>query len=155
MAQYRQSGFNRFENGGVSDHISLGIRSAPPIKQSRSHHNHRRFKSSRKISIGAIVLMLAIAFVVSVLTFFYITRDKGPSHLCIQISYKNLDTFKAFSVTSLWKALKGKPFQSYVIVVKYFPPFIVEIFWLRHCIDPILLIFSNLMPSCLFAVSKL
>ncbi|KAM7507608.1 hypothetical protein LguiA_018061 [Lonicera macranthoides] len=76
MAQYRQSGFNRFENGGVSDHISLGIRSAPPIKQSRSHHNHRRFKSSRKISIGAIVLMLSIAFLVSVLTFLYITRDK-------------------------------------------------------------------------------
>lgn len=80
MAQFRQSGFDRVlgRNGG-SDHVSIGIRASNPThKQSRTLHN-RRYKS-RKISIGALLLIVALAFVVSVSVFFYLSGDnKGWS----------------------------------------------------------------------------
>ncbi|XP_059630881.1 uncharacterized protein LOC132273824 [Cornus florida] len=78
MAQHRQSGFDRvgvrshdFHQGnGSVDHVSIGIR-GPPHKQFRN----RRFKS-RKVSIGAVIVVLSLAFVASVLAFVYLSRDK-------------------------------------------------------------------------------
>uniref|UniRef100_A0A5B6Z9B4 TOD1/MUCI70 glycosyltransferase-like domain-containing protein n=1 Tax=Davidia involucrata TaxID=16924 RepID=A0A5B6Z9B4_DAVIN len=77
MAQYRQSGFDRFavrshdlhHGNGTSDHLSIGIR-APPHK----HHRIRRFKS-RKVSIGAVIVILSLGFLVSVLAFVSFSRD--------------------------------------------------------------------------------
>ncbi|OIT36698.1 PREDICTED: uncharacterized protein LOC109241737 [Nicotiana attenuata] len=82
MAQYRQSGgglgFSNnsgvVRNGVASDHhVSIGIRSN---KQQQSRNQHRRLKSTaRKISIGAIIVILFVAFVVSVSAFFYFTSQ--------------------------------------------------------------------------------
>ncbi|XAR55631.1 hypothetical protein NMG60_11035762 [Bertholletia excelsa] len=80
MAQYRQSGFDRgsarvhdpfpHHNGnGLSDHISIGVR-GPPHKQ----HRTRRLKG-RKLSIGAVIVILCFGFAVSVLAFLYLSRD--------------------------------------------------------------------------------
>ncbi|GFZ15237.1 transmembrane protein [Actinidia rufa] len=72
MAQYRQSGFDRgvhHHGNGSSDHVSIGIR-APPHKQ---HHN-RRLKG-RKLSIGAVIVILCLGFVVSVFAFASLSRD--------------------------------------------------------------------------------
>ncbi|KAA8538620.1 hypothetical protein F0562_028186 [Nyssa sinensis] len=77
MAQYRQSGFDRvavrghdlYHGNGSSDHLSIGIR-APAHK----HPRNRRFRS-RKVSIGAVIVILSLGFVVSVLAFVYISRD--------------------------------------------------------------------------------
>lgn len=82
MAQYRQSGALGISNNGggggggvvrngvASDHhVSVGIRA-------NKQHHHRRLKSSSaKISIGAIIVILFIAFVVSVSAFFYFTSQ--------------------------------------------------------------------------------
>lgn len=77
MAQYRQSGSERFgvrshdlhHGNGTSDHVSIGIRA--PHKQSRG----RRFNKNRRISIGAVAVILFIALVVTVLAFNYLSRD--------------------------------------------------------------------------------
>lgn len=87
MAQYRQSGaLGIINNGGggvvrngvASDHVSVGIRSNKQ-QQQQSRNHHRRLKSTtRKISIGAIIVILFVAFVVSVSAFFYFTsQNKG------------------------------------------------------------------------------
>lgn len=87
MAQYRQSGFDRvLHNGsggngnGASDHVSIGIR-APPHKQ---HRNHRRLKG-RRVSIGAVIVILSLGFVVSVFAFLYLSRDKGQSNCLVAV----------------------------------------------------------------------
>lgn len=73
MAQYRQSGFDRVS--ARFDQVSIGIRAGnQPHKQSRVYN--RRFKG-RKISIGALALFLALAFIVSVSAFVYLSGDKG------------------------------------------------------------------------------
>ncbi|PSS00158.1 LIM domain-containing protein [Actinidia chinensis var. chinensis] len=72
MAQYRQSGFDRgvhHHGNGASDHVSIGIR-APPHKQHRS----RRVKG-RKPSIGAVIVILSLGFVVSVIAYLYLSRE--------------------------------------------------------------------------------
>ncbi|KAM3238359.1 hypothetical protein T459_12285 [Capsicum annuum] len=84
MAQYRQSGALGITNNGgvggvvrngiVSDHVSVGIRSSKQQQQARNQH--RRLKSNNwKISIGAIIVILFVAFVVSVSAFFYFTSQ--------------------------------------------------------------------------------
>ncbi|TMW92168.1 hypothetical protein EJD97_013420 [Solanum chilense] len=88
MAQYRQSGaIGIINNGGgggggvvrngvASDHVSVGIRSSKQQQQQQSRNYHRRLKSTtRKISIGAIIVILFVAFVVSVSAFFYFTSQ--------------------------------------------------------------------------------
>lgn len=86
MAQYRQSGgLSIINNGGggggavrnglASDHVSVGIRSNKQ-QQQQSRIHHRRLKpTTRKISIGAIIVILFVAFVVSVSAFFYFTSQ--------------------------------------------------------------------------------
>jgi len=71
MAQYRQSGFDRGNGNGASDHVSIGIR-APPHKQ---HRNHRRFKG-RRVSVGPVIVILSLGFVVSVFAFLYLSGDR-------------------------------------------------------------------------------
>lgn len=87
MAQYRQSGaIGIINNGGggvvrngvASDHVSVGIRSNKQQQQQQQQlrNHHRRLKSTtRKISIGAIIVILFVAFVVSVSAFFYFTSQ--------------------------------------------------------------------------------
>ncbi|KAK4352658.1 hypothetical protein RND71_028176 [Anisodus tanguticus] len=86
MAQYRQSGgaLGITNNGGEVvrngvasvDHVSVGIRSNKHHQQQSRNHHHRRLKSNtRKISIGAIIVILFVAFVVSVSAFFYFTSQ--------------------------------------------------------------------------------
>ncbi|KAK9271074.1 hypothetical protein L1049_026663 [Liquidambar formosana] len=77
MAQYRQSGIDRFgvrsqdlhHGNGSSDHVSIGIRAQH--KQSRP----RRSNKGRRISIGAVSVILCLALVVTVLAFVYLSRD--------------------------------------------------------------------------------
>ncbi|KAJ8551276.1 hypothetical protein K7X08_000646 [Anisodus acutangulus] len=84
MAQYRQPGgtlgiSNNGSGGGVvrNDVASVdGIRSNKHHQHQSRNHHHRRLKSNtRKISIGAIIVILFVAFVVSVSAFFYFTSQ--------------------------------------------------------------------------------
>lgn len=77
MAQYRQSGSDRYalrghdlHNGnGASDHVSIGIRAQH--KQSRA----RRSSKGSRISVGAVVLILSLVLTVTVLAYNYISGD--------------------------------------------------------------------------------
>lgn len=88
MAQYRQSGFGNggggfARNGAAPDHVPIVIRSSTHKQQQprHAHQHHRRFKF-RKISIGAFVVILSVAFTVSVVAFLYITsQNKGKCKL--------------------------------------------------------------------------
>ncbi|CAK9155488.1 unnamed protein product [Ilex paraguariensis] len=102
MAQYRQSGFERdrggVRNGVASDHVSIGIR-ANPLKQSRHQHHHRRLKN-RKLSIGALIVILSLAFVVSVSAFFYLSsKDQGSKDFHAQDDDSGNDTDFLTNVT--------------------------------------------------------
>ncbi|XP_063945387.1 uncharacterized protein LOC108214986 isoform X2 [Daucus carota subsp. sativus] len=80
MAQHRQSGSDRdrvwSRNGGY-DQVSIGIRAGN--QQHKQSRLYRRGFRGRKISISAlaVALTLALAFVVSVLAFVYLSADKG------------------------------------------------------------------------------
>nr|CAN72342.1 hypothetical protein VITISV_029506 [Vitis vinifera] len=77
MAQYRQSGSDRYalrghdlHNGnGASDHVSIGIRAQH--KQSRA----RRSSKGSRISVGAVVLILSLVLTVTVFAYNYISGD--------------------------------------------------------------------------------
>ncbi|XP_031098496.1 uncharacterized protein LOC116002489 [Ipomoea triloba] len=93
MAQYRQSGYGNggggfARNGGVApDHVPIVTRHSTHKQQQQqpprhAHQHHRRFKV-RKISIGAFVVILSVAFTVSVVAFLYITsqnKEFNQSH---------------------------------------------------------------------------
>lgn len=92
MAQYRQSGFDRFGgrshehqlhygNGSTaasSDHVAIGIRAG--------HHNHKQSRPRRlahkgaaacKISIGTVVIVaLCLVLALTALAYTYVSRDK-------------------------------------------------------------------------------
>lgn len=123
MAQYRQSGgglgFSNnsgvVRNGVASDHhVSIGIRSN---KQHQSRNQHRRLKSTaRKISIGAIIVILFVAFVVSVSAFFYFT-SQNRGIICFYIrafDYQKILVFSWLVVgnckysLNLYNKIKGK-----------------------------------------------
>lgn len=110
MAQYRQSGgLSIINNGGggvgavrnglASDHVSVGIRSnKQQQQQQQSRIHHRRLKpTTRKISIGAIIVILFVAFVVSVSAFFYFTsQNKGNLDNTFCVCATNFVTFMPF-----------------------------------------------------------
>ncbi|KAK4752017.1 hypothetical protein SAY87_020815 [Trapa incisa] len=83
MAQYRQSGSrdhdlhlqNPYSNGGASDHVSLAIRTgSQPLKPAR-HRRLIRSEKVRRLSIGSVILLLVLGLVVTVLAYYYISRD--------------------------------------------------------------------------------
>lgn len=87
MAQHRQPGMERLglrghdvhhSNGGVGgggpDHVAVGIRTAPH-KPGRARRSGRSDKGPFRISIGAVVLVLALVFVFTLLAFYYLSRN--------------------------------------------------------------------------------
>ncbi|XP_021813353.1 uncharacterized protein LOC110756253 [Prunus avium] len=87
MAQHRQPGMERLglrghdvhhSNGGVGgggpDHVAVGIRTAPH-KPGRARRSGRSDKGPFRISIGAVVLVLALVFVFTLLAYYYLSRN--------------------------------------------------------------------------------
>lgn len=85
MAQYRQSGTERFgarvhdvphlhNTNGVSDHIAVGIRPVS-LKQGRTRRSGRSGKFLPGLSIGVIVVVLALVLIVTVLAYRSISGD--------------------------------------------------------------------------------
>ncbi|RVW48922.1 hypothetical protein CK203_091245 [Vitis vinifera] len=93
MAQYRQSGSDRYalrghdlHNGnGASDHVSIGIRAQH--KQSRA----RRSSKGSRISVGAVVLILSLVLTVTVFAYNYISGDSGIGSACGDSRYWERD----------------------------------------------------------------
>lgn len=81
MAQYRQPGHGNggggfARNGVESDQFQIAIRpSTHKQQQQHSRHVHPRKLKGSKISIGCLVVILSVAFTVSVLAFLYITSQ--------------------------------------------------------------------------------
>ncbi|CAN4119570.1 unnamed protein product [Withania somnifera] len=77
MAQYRQSGALGVSNngGGVRNGVASDHYASVGIRANKQHHHRRLKSSSGKISIGAIIVILFVAFVVSVSAFFYFTSQ--------------------------------------------------------------------------------
>ncbi|KAJ7973941.1 Transmembrane protein (DUF616) [Quillaja saponaria] len=82
MAQYRQSGMERFGlrgshdlnlSNGTSDHVAIGVRAAPH-KQHRPRRSARSDKSLQ-FSVGAVIVFLALVLAVTVLAYYYLSRD--------------------------------------------------------------------------------
>ncbi|XP_059454351.1 uncharacterized protein LOC132184652 [Corylus avellana] len=83
MAQHRQSGAERFlgprghdlhhSSNGAPDHLAIGIRAAPhkPARPRRS----ARSDKSRRVSVGAVIVILSLVLVVTVLAYYYLARD--------------------------------------------------------------------------------
>lgn len=86
MAQYRQSGTERYvarashdlqhHSNGSPDHIALGIRTGPH-KQGRTRRSGRSDKGLFGISIGAIIVVLLLVLGVTVLAYYFLSRDSG------------------------------------------------------------------------------
>lgn len=86
MAQYRQSGTERYgprashdlhhHSNGSPDHVALGIRTGPH-KQGRTRRLGRSDKGLVGVSIGAIIVVLALVLGVTVLAYYFLSRDSG------------------------------------------------------------------------------
>jgi hypothetical protein len=91
MAQYRQSGAERFlgprgldlhhSSNGAPDHVALGIRGAPH-KPARARRSARSDKS-RRVSVGAVIVILSLVLVVTVLAYYYLARDTKGQFLSL------------------------------------------------------------------------
>lgn len=75
MAQYRQSGTDRHGASSTNDYLSIGIRgnTASYSKPARSRRSARLDKCGRRLSIGAVVVVLCLVLLVTALAYFYIS----------------------------------------------------------------------------------
>ncbi|XP_065881172.1 uncharacterized protein [Euphorbia lathyris] len=83
MAQYRQSGYHY--SNGASDHVSIGIRASPSQQQQYKPVRIRRSARSDKSRapsylIGAVIVFLCLAFVVTVLAYYYLSADSKETN---------------------------------------------------------------------------
>ncbi|KAF5735397.1 hypothetical protein HS088_TW15G00899 [Tripterygium wilfordii] len=87
MAQYRQSGTERFgrhdlhhhsPSSGSSDQVSIGIR--PSTKPARSRRSARSDKSRSCFSVGTCVAFLGLLLAASILAYYLLSRDKVSSN---------------------------------------------------------------------------
>ncbi|KAF3445401.1 hypothetical protein FNV43_RR10577 [Rhamnella rubrinervis] len=86
MAQHRQSGTERYgarashdlhhHSNGSTDHIALGIRSGSYM-QGRTRRSGRSDKGLFGVSIGAIIVVLSLVLGVTVLAYYFLSRDSG------------------------------------------------------------------------------
>lgn len=90
MAQYRQSGTERYgarashdlhhHSNGSSDHVVLGIRNGQH-KQGRTRRSGRSDKGLFGVSIVAIIVVLLLVLGVTVLAYYFLSRDSGGNLL--------------------------------------------------------------------------
>ncbi|GLT64761.1 hypothetical protein SLA2020_372320 [Shorea laevis] len=95
MAQYRQTGAERFlgprghdlhhSSNGAPDHVGIGIRAAAH-KQARARRSVRSDKS-RRVSVGAVIVILSLGLVVTVLAYYYLARDTKGRFLSLSFRY--------------------------------------------------------------------
>lgn len=82
MAQHRQSGTERYgarashHSNGSPDHVALGIRGGP-YKQGRGRRSGRSDKPLFGASIGAIIVVLFLVLGLTVLAYYFLSRDSG------------------------------------------------------------------------------
>ncbi|CAH9136247.1 unnamed protein product [Cuscuta epithymum] len=99
MPQFRQPGYGNggggfSRNGASSDHVPIVIRPSAHKQQQLSRHAHIRRLKGRQISIGCLVVILTVAFTVSVIAFLYITsqsKDFDQSHSQDDTNEDNMD----------------------------------------------------------------
>lgn len=77
MAQYRQQ---LHHANGSSDHVAIGVRSAPPHKTGRWRRSARAEKS-RRLFVGSVVAMLSLMLVVTVLAYYFISDVHNSKEL--------------------------------------------------------------------------
>ncbi|KAG6626863.1 probable hexosyltransferase MUCI70 [Carya illinoinensis] len=110
MAQHRlQSGADRFihhsSSNGTPDHVSIGIRAAPSHKQSRSRRSARS-DWGRRVSFGAVIVILSLVLVVTVLAYYYLSSDTRDVSNAENEGLKNDDFLTNVTRTHRYKVLK-------------------------------------------------
>ncbi|PPD92619.1 hypothetical protein GOBAR_DD10437 [Gossypium barbadense] len=78
MAQYRQQ--YQYSNGTTSDHVAIGVRGGAGNKAARWRRSGRADRS-RRISIGSLIFVLPLVFLVTVLVYYYISADNNENQL--------------------------------------------------------------------------
>ncbi|PPS08391.1 hypothetical protein GOBAR_AA12254 [Gossypium barbadense] len=76
MAQYRQQ--YQYSNGTTSDHVAIGVRGGAGNKAARWRRSGRADRS-RRISIGSLIFVLPLVFLVTVLVYYYISADSNEN----------------------------------------------------------------------------
>ncbi|MBA0612651.1 hypothetical protein Godav_013231 [Gossypium davidsonii] len=76
MAQYRQQ--YQYSNGTTSDHVAIGVRGGAGNKAARWRRSGRADRS-RRISIGSLIFVLPLVFLVTVLVYYYISADNNEN----------------------------------------------------------------------------
>ncbi|XP_031393136.1 uncharacterized protein LOC116204908 isoform X2 [Punica granatum] len=88
MAQYRQSGardydphhhHHHYSNGGGPDHVSLAVRAGSQQLKPARHRRFARSDKGRRISVGSIAFVLVLGLVVTVLAYYFLSRDSKDS----------------------------------------------------------------------------
>ncbi|XP_043712949.1 uncharacterized protein LOC122661577 isoform X2 [Telopea speciosissima] len=112
MAQYRQAGTERFgvrshdfhhgNGSAASDQFGIGIRGTH--KQGRARRSGRPDKG-RRISVGALVVILCLVLVVTGLAYCYLSRDKELNRFHGQDDKNDLDFLANVSSTRSSKVL--------------------------------------------------
>ncbi|KAH1096668.1 hypothetical protein J1N35_013589 [Gossypium stocksii] len=76
MAQYRQQ--YQYSNGTTSDHVAIGVRGGAGNKATRWRRSGRADRS-RRISVGSLIFVLPLVFLVTVLVYYYISADNNEN----------------------------------------------------------------------------
>ncbi|POO00186.1 hypothetical protein TorRG33x02_039640 [Trema orientale] len=119
MGPYRQSGTERLgsrahdhhhNHNGVSDHVTIGVRSGSHGKPGRTRRSGRPNKGPIGASIGGVIVVLSLVLVLTVLFYYYISKETseevGNYHDEDDDSSNDLDFLANVTRTETYKVLK-------------------------------------------------
>ncbi|KFK45142.1 hypothetical protein AALP_AA1G349100 [Arabis alpina] len=117
MAQFRQSGTERFTGGrsgsATSDHIAIGIRNGVGGGKASRWRRSTRPDRFRRLGIGSVLFVLGLVLVVTVLAYYYISGFTNNGY-----DDKGLDSYEGDFLTNVTRIdpLKGLEFGSGSVV---------------------------------------